>query len=100
MIVATSQSKGYHIDFDDWHAHAHGVLPYDLVKPDPKLRAVLVAIPLPKWVFTNADTKHAEECLQRLGIRDLFQARRAFIFHTYSRKGTAKHQFFDGHEAC
>ena len=34
------QSKGYQIDFDDWHAHAHGVLPYELVKPDPALRKV------------------------------------------------------------
>lgn len=34
------QSKGYQIDFDDWHAHAHGVLPYELVTPDPALRKV------------------------------------------------------------
>lgn len=44
------------------------------MKPAPKLAAMLAAIPLPKWVFTNADCTHAEECLKRMGIRDLFQA--------------------------
>jgi len=66
-------AKGYRIDYDDWHAHAHGVLPYELVHPDPKLRELLNAVPLPKWVFTNADRMHAERCLQLMGIRDCFE---------------------------
>ncbi len=69
------QAKGHRIDYDDWHAHAHGVLPYDLLRPDPALGELLRAVPLPKWVFTNADTAHAERCLDLLGVRDCFQAR-------------------------
>ena len=34
---------------------------------------MLQAVAVPKWVFTNADVKHAERCLDLLGIRDCFQ---------------------------
>jgi hypothetical protein len=37
---------------------------------------VLQAVPVPKWVFTNADVTHAERCLELLGIRDCFQVGR------------------------
>lgn len=36
---------------------------------------MLRSVPVPKWVFTNADVKHAERCLDRMGIRDCFQVR-------------------------
>lgn len=66
-------ARGYKIDYEDWHASVHGVLPYELVKPDEVLRKLLLAVPLPMWVFTNSDTVHAEKCLSLLGIRDCFQ---------------------------
>jgi hypothetical protein len=31
------------------------------------------SIDLPKYILTNADQKHAEMCLDRLGIRDCFK---------------------------
>ena len=41
---------GYKLDYDDWHAYVHGRLPYeDLLKPDPKLREMLLSIPQKKW---------------------------------------------------
>ena len=65
---------GYQIDFDDWHAYVHGTLPYErLLAEDSAMRALLQSIPLPKYVFTNADRAHAERCLRLMGITDLFQ---------------------------
>jgi pyrimidine 5'-nucleotidase len=67
-------AAGHTIDYDDWHARVHGALPYEEhLRRDPKLKAVLNAIDTPKWVFTNADTVHAEKCLALLGIRDCFR---------------------------
>ena len=70
------QANGYQIDFDDWHAAVHGTLPYEqMLHEDKPLRKLLQSIDLPKYVFTNADCKHAETCLCLLGIADLFQVR-------------------------
>ncbi len=44
-----AQAQGHRVDYGDWHAHAHGVLPYELVRPDPELQRLLDAVPLPKW---------------------------------------------------
>lgn len=45
---------------------------------DPKLRELLLSIPLPKFVFTNADRTHARRCLDLLGIADCFERVIAF----------------------
>ena len=62
----------------------HGVDPHDFLdfvhdlplerylKPDPQLRQTLQALPQTKWVFTNADEKHAWRVLHVLGVADLF----------------------------
>ena len=72
--VLHPQANGYQIDFDDWHAAVHGTLPYErMLHEDKAMRELLQSIDLPKYVFTNADTKHAEICLRLLGIADLFQ---------------------------
>ncbi|KAK9842679.1 hypothetical protein WJX74_000570 [Apatococcus lobatus] len=68
-------AQGYNIDYDDWHADVHGTLPYnELLPKDPALRKMLQSIELPKHIFTNADTRHAAICLDRMGIADCFQA--------------------------
>jgi putative hydrolase of the HAD superfamily/pyrimidine and pyridine-specific 5'-nucleotidase len=41
--------------------------------PDPQLRSILAAIPYPRWVFTASVPSHAERCLKRLGIEDMFR---------------------------
>lgn len=72
--------KGFQMDFDDWHAAVHGALPYRrLLKRDEGLRQLLQSIPLPKYVFTNADRKHADICLELMGIADLFEVRHMSI---------------------
>lgn len=68
------QTNGYAIDFDDWHAEVHGTLPYSrLLKRDDNMRKFLQSIPLPKYIFTNADRKHADTCLAIMGVADLFE---------------------------
>ncbi|PSC69793.1 Suppressor of disruption of TFIIS [Micractinium conductrix] len=66
-------AHGYQVDYDDWHAFVHGSLDYEkYLQPDPALRAMLDSLPLPKYVFTNADRAHAKRCLDLLGITECF----------------------------
>eukprot|EP00963_Diacronema_lutheri_P001559 scaffold102_cov340-Pavlova_lutheri.AAC.16 len=66
-------AHGYDIDWDDWHSHVHGQLPYEkVIQRDERLRAVLERIPAKKYVFTNADRQHADTVLQQLGIENCF----------------------------
>ena len=51
------------------YVHAIDVTP---VAAAPELRAALAALPGRKLVFTNADDRHAERVLERLGIADQF----------------------------
>lgn len=44
----------------------------DDIQPDLALRAMLKGLPRRRWVFTAATKEHAERCLERLGIGDLF----------------------------
>lgn len=68
------QASGHNIDFDHWHRVVHGTLPYDAhLAPDTRLRETLCSIELPRYVFTNADQRHATVCLDKLGIADCFQ---------------------------
>lgn len=72
-------AHGYRIDYEHWHAQVHGSLAYEqYLQPDPTLRKLLKSIPLPKYVFTNADQDHAQRCLELLGIADCFQRVIAF----------------------
>lgn len=72
-VLVMVQANGYSIDYDDWHADVHGSLEYEkYLKPDPVLRKLLDSIPVTKYIFTNADIKHAERCLDLLGLRECF----------------------------
>jgi putative hydrolase of the HAD superfamily len=44
------------------------------VKPAPELKAALKALAGRKLIFTNADIRHAERVLERLGLADIFEA--------------------------
>jgi putative hydrolase of the HAD superfamily/pyrimidine and pyridine-specific 5'-nucleotidase len=56
----------------DFLSQVHDIA-LDDIQPDPKLRAMLLAIPQRRWVFTAATREHAVRCLRRLGIEDCFQ---------------------------
>ena len=75
MVMLHLQVQGYAVDYNDWHADVHGTLPYDrLFHRDSELRRMLESLPPRRFIFTNADIKHAEKVLNTLGIRDLFKA--------------------------
>lgn len=56
----------------DFLAFVHDVPVEAMLQPDPRLRAILAALPQSKWVFTNADEPHTWRVLRRLGVADLF----------------------------
>lgn len=73
-LLECVQVQGYQIDYEDWHHDVHGLLPYSkLIHKDPELRQILQSLPYPKFIFTNADIKHAKTVLGILGIQDLFE---------------------------
>jgi len=55
---------------EDFLAKVHDV-PLN-ISPDPELRQMLLSLPRQRWVFTAATREHAERCLDKLGIADLF----------------------------
>ncbi|KAK7284499.1 hypothetical protein RJT34_19245 [Clitoria ternatea] len=70
--MAGLKALGYEFDNDDFHTYVHGRLPYEKLKPDPVLRNLLISMPQHKIIFTNADQAHAQEVLNRLGLRGCF----------------------------
>lgn len=79
--MAGLAALGYELDYDDFHEAVHHSLPYsELLATDSELRSILQSIPYPKYILTNADMKHAEICLDILGIRDCFKD--VFSFET------------------
>ncbi|KAL8154071.1 hypothetical protein V2J09_011831 [Rumex salicifolius] len=70
--MAGLKAVGYKFNDDDYHSFVHGRLPYELLKPDPVLRSLLLSLPIRKVVLTNADKGHALRALTRLGLEDCF----------------------------
>lgn len=64
---------GYEFDDDEYHAYAHGRLPYETLKPDPVLKNLLLSMPQRKIIFTNADKAHVARVLDKLGLEDCFE---------------------------
>ncbi|GER44695.1 haloacid dehalogenase-like hydrolase superfamily protein [Striga asiatica] len=71
--LAGLRASGYNINPEDYHSFVHGRLPYDLIRPDPRLRNLLQSIKQRKIIFTNSDRIHAIKALNRIGIRDCFE---------------------------
>jgi len=61
----------------------HATLDYDRLLQPNGVRAMLAEItPASKHIFTNADAKHTQTCLQRLGIDGCFEPSSIFCFET------------------
>jgi putative hydrolase of the HAD superfamily len=71
--LAGLRALGNDINPDDYHGFVHGRLPYDLIRPNPRLLELLQSIKQRKIIFTNSDRVHATKALDRLGIRDCFE---------------------------
>lgn len=63
----------YQIDTDDFLAYVHDLAVEEVLHPDAELRAMLLSLPQPKWIFTNADANHARRVLSSIGVEDCFQ---------------------------
>lgn len=62
----------HQVDAEDYLAYVHDVPLEQYIQPAPALKALLGSLPLPRWIFTNADANHAQRVLTRLGIQDCF----------------------------
>ena len=60
-------------DVEGFLAHVHPQNEADELLPQPGLRELLLSIPLPKSILTNAPHEHADRVLAKLGISDLFE---------------------------
>jgi putative hydrolase of the HAD superfamily len=61
------------IDADEFLHYVHNFPVDQYLGPNPRLDAVLAAIPQRKVIFTNASREHAERVLAELGIRRHFE---------------------------
>ncbi|MBV6658040.1 MAG: pyrimidine 5'-nucleotidase [Devosiaceae bacterium] len=57
---------------DDFLDYVHD-LDHSVLEPDPKLDAMIAALPGHAYVFTNGTKKHAEAVLERLGVSTPFR---------------------------
>lgn len=62
----------FHIDADEYLAYVHD-LPLDqFIRPEPAIRQMLLGLPLQRWIFTNADSQHAQRVLATLDLEGCF----------------------------
>ena len=57
---------------DEYLAAVHAIDVEALLEPDPTLRAMLLALPYTRVLFTNGSALHAARVLGRLGVADCF----------------------------
>ncbi|MFH2103206.1 MAG: pyrimidine 5'-nucleotidase [Chloroflexota bacterium] len=63
----------YSLDMDEYLAYVHAVPLAGALHPDPALRAMLAGLPGRKFIFTNADTAHADRVLAAMQLEDIFE---------------------------
>jgi putative hydrolase of the HAD superfamily len=64
--------RHYKVDSDDYLAFVHDIRLRNYLQPEPELRRLLLSLPQRRWVFTNADSDHAERVLTILGLVECF----------------------------
>lgn len=62
----------YGINPEDFLAFVHNLPIEDIIHPDPELRALLLELPLNKFIFTNSNIEHAERVLKALDLDNCF----------------------------
>ncbi|GER44432.1 haloacid dehalogenase-like hydrolase superfamily protein [Striga asiatica] len=96
--MAGLKALGYEFDSDEFHACVHGTLPYELLKPDPVLRSLLLSMPQKKIIFTNADEAHVAQVLHRLKLEDCFHG--VICFETLNQRHKNVKQINGVDEKC
>lgn len=64
--------KYYQVDAEDYLAYVHDLPLEEYLQPSSELRPLLLSLPQPRWIFTNADVQHARRVLVQLGLTDCF----------------------------
>ena len=62
----------FQIDPKDFLAFVHDLPIEEMLSPDSALCDMLNSLPQAKWIFTNADDKHATRVLRALGLEACF----------------------------
>lgn len=62
----------HQVDMDEYLAYVHDVPVKRYLHANPELRTAIQAMPVRKFIFTNADTNHANRVLQAVGLQGLF----------------------------
>lgn len=62
----------HNVDAYEFLAYVHDLPLGAYLEADPELRALLLSLPQPKWILTNADANHARRVLGILGVTDCF----------------------------
>ena len=65
--------KQYSVNIQEYLQFVHNVPVEDKIKPDIKLKSFLKSLPFPKYIFTNADVKHANRVLKAMQLEDEIQ---------------------------
>jgi len=63
----------YPVDSEDYLAYVHDLPLEEYIHPNPALGDMLRSLPQKRWIFTNADDRHAYRVLNILGITDCFE---------------------------
>jgi pyrimidine 5'-nucleotidase len=63
----------YQVDTEDYLAFVHDIPLDQYLYPEPAVRSLLLSLPQPKWIFTNADEAHARRVLSVLNLSDCFR---------------------------
>jgi putative hydrolase of the HAD superfamily len=64
----------YNVDMNEYLAYVHDVPLERYIYPNPDLRTALEGLPGRKFIFTNADSAHANRVLDRVGLQGLFES--------------------------
>jgi len=64
----------YEVDASDYLAYVHDLPLSQYIQPDPNLRDLLTSLTQEKYIFTNADSAHANRVLNILGVRNCFNS--------------------------
>lgn len=71
-VTLNGLMRHYRVDPEDYLRYVHDVDLSTLLKPNLRLRSSLEKIPVPKVIFTNGSSAHAQNVLSALDIEHLF----------------------------
>lgn len=62
----------HQVDAEDFLTFVHDLPLETYLEPEPQLLNLLLSLPQNKWIFTNADSAHAQRVLSALGLASCF----------------------------